>query len=56
MDLFMQQLEYNAIHDKSSGLGYLTMLNDYQAKLSWSFKEQDAQFVKTICRVELQIH
>ncbi len=35
-ELYLQKLEANAVEDcPSSGLGYLTILNDYQAHLGW---------------------
>ncbi|WP_247218852.1 ATP-binding protein [Synechococcus sp. C9] len=35
-ELYLQKLEANAIEEHpSSGLGYLTILNDYQARLGW---------------------
>jgi len=37
--LFMQRLEESAMTDSSSGLGYLTMINDYQAVLGWKFDD-----------------
>lgn len=38
-DLYTKQLERNAgnENDSSSGLGFLTMVNDYGANLAWSF-------------------
>jgi hypothetical protein len=36
-DLYIQQLEDNALSEGSAGLGYLTMINDYQAELAWRF-------------------
>lgn len=38
-ELYMQQLEENAMTDSSAGLGYLTMVNDYGAELAWHFEE-----------------
>ncbi len=42
--LYMQQLERNALDGSDSGtrLGLLTMVNDYDARLSWKF-ETDSQ-------------
>lgn len=38
-ELYFQQLEKNALEDSSdSGLGYLTILNDYDAKLGWKLE------------------
>lgn len=36
-ELFMKRLEESAVSESSSGLGYLTMINDYQAKIGWQF-------------------
>lgn len=40
-ELYMLQIEKNASFPDpaSSGLGLLTMLNDYEAKLAWQFEE-----------------
>lgn len=37
-ELYIQQLEENAVTDSSAGLGYLTMVNDYSAELAWCFE------------------
>jgi diguanylate cyclase (GGDEF)-like protein len=55
MELMIDRLEYNAIHDESSGLGYLTMLNDYQAILSWQFENNRMEYIKALARVEIVI-
>ncbi|MDH5391570.1 MAG: ATP-binding protein [Gammaproteobacteria bacterium] len=36
-ELFMKRLEASAVSESASGLGYLTMINDYHAKLGWQF-------------------
>ena len=36
-ELFMKKLEESAVSESASGLGYLTMINDYQAKIGWQF-------------------
>lgn len=41
-ELYINQLEENAENHRDSGLGLLTMLNDYSARLGWKF-EQDAE-------------
>lgn len=38
-ELYIQQLEENAMTDSSAGLGYLTMINDYGAELAWHFED-----------------
>jgi hypothetical protein len=36
--LYQQQLQANiTVNDRQSHLGFLTMLNDYQAQLAWKF-------------------
>lgn len=40
-ELFMKRLEASAISDNTSGLGYLTMINDYQAKVGWQFDDSN---------------
>jgi hypothetical protein len=37
--MFMRKLEESALSDTSSGLGYLTMINDYHAALGWKFDD-----------------
>ena len=45
-DLLIQQIEANALSDSGdSGLGLLTLLSDYGAKLSWEFSESDMDSV-----------
>ena len=43
-ELFMEQLTRNAEDESSgeSGLGYLTMLNDYGTKLAWKFSTPES--------------
>ena len=43
-DLYTEQLERNAESDSesASGLGFLTMLNDYGVALAWKFARRDA--------------
>ena len=40
LELYIHQLEKNAVYDKEqeSGLGFLTMVNDYGAKIGWKFQ------------------
>lgn len=44
-ELLVRQLEQNADSEEgsSSGLGYITMLNDYQAHLGWKFEINQEQ-------------
>lgn len=59
-DLYIQRLEQNAEEDDSgsSGLGYLTMLNDYEAQLGWKFKpdalKPETLTVTTMVEIEVQ--
>jgi hypothetical protein len=60
--LYFCRLEQNAINTKTSniihsGLGLLTMLNDYMAKLGWKFEtiQQDPQVITVTTMVELTI-
>ncbi len=49
LDLYVEQLERNAQDEDgiTSGLGLLTMINDYMAKLGWKFEitEQEPKMV-----------
>ena len=55
--LYMEQLEHNAAedHNGASGLGFLTMLNDYGATLAWRFTclGQDVVTVTTMVRLSV---
>ncbi|WP_026098695.1 slr1658 superfamily regulator [Kamptonema formosum] len=56
-DLYIGQLEKNAEDDTSyaSMLGYLTMINDYQAKIGWKFEtvETDPEVITVTTMVQL---
>ncbi|MEB3827165.1 DUF6272 family protein [Phormidium sp. CCY1219] len=58
-ELYIQQLEKNAADEShsSSGLGYLTMLNDYGAKIGWKFEslesKDDIESVTTMVQIEV---
>jgi hypothetical protein len=58
-ELYIRQLESNASNDESteSRLGFLTMLNDYAARLAWKFdtNDQDPEAVVVTTMVELEI-
>ena len=41
-ELFVRRLEAGAASDDVSGLGFLTMLNDYAAELGWTFAFPEA--------------
>lgn len=54
MEMFMEQLEAKAIDDSSSGLGFLTMINDYAAELAWQFDsigDQDRVIITTEVKI-----
>lgn len=59
MELYIEQLEKNAEDNNTdaSGLGFLTMVNDYQAKLGWKFKniQMEPQIVAVTTMVEVVI-
>lgn len=38
-ELYLQRLERNTAEQNESGLGLLTMMNDYLAKLGWKFEK-----------------
>lgn len=40
-DLYIQRLEASGAEEDVSGLGFLTMLNDYAAELGWRFETPD---------------
>ncbi|MGF1542137.1 MAG: DUF6272 family protein [Pleurocapsa sp.] len=58
-ELYLAQLEKTAINDDEdrSGLGFLTMLNDYGAKLGWKFEDlpQQSQELAVTTMVQLVI-
>ena len=48
-ELYITLLEQNALdeNNQKSGLGFLTMLNDYKAKLGWKFEPQHTEMSAT---------
>jgi hypothetical protein len=55
-ELYLQQLEKNAeTESETSGLGLLTMINDYSAKIGWRFEtvpeSVDTMLVTTIAQI-----
>ena len=58
-ELYIQQLEKNAADEScsASGLGLLTMLNDYTAKLGWKFKtvQTDPEIIAVTTMVQLRV-
>ena len=57
-ELYVEQIERNADDDSdgASGLGFLTMINDYGASLAWRFEfdERDNCSVMTMVKMALQ--
>ncbi len=53
--LFMQQLEINALNNQSSGLGILTMINDYGATIAWKFILTNKNYIRTTTQVTLKL-
>ena len=58
-ELYIRKLEENALNEneQESGLGFLTMLNDYDAKLGWKFEKvaKQVQEIAVTTMVQLQI-
>lgn len=48
MDYFIAQMEKNAAEDgHGSGVGFATMINDYNAQIGWEISEQSPSFILT---------
>lgn len=54
-ELYIQKLEENAMTGDSSGLGLLTMINDYQAKLAWKFVLSNKQYIRVTIQVTIDL-
>ena len=54
-ELYIQQLEENAMTDSSAGLGYLTMVNDYGAELAWYFDDQGENGMAVTTEVKVAV-
>jgi len=54
-ELYIQQLEENAMTDSSAGLGYLTMVNDYGAELAWYFEDVGDNGVAVTTEVKVAV-
>ncbi|MEG3847314.1 DUF6272 family protein [Microcoleus sp. herbarium19] len=58
-ELYIEQLEKNAGDDNcnDSGLGLLTMLSDYTAKIGWKFQtvEKDPEVIAVTTMVQLRV-
>lgn len=61
-ELFLRRIEENANNpdDRASGLGFITMMNDYQARLGWRMSpvpdNKDRLVLSTMVRVALEHH
>ncbi|MCU0544379.1 MAG: ATP-binding protein [Oscillatoriaceae cyanobacterium Prado104] len=58
-ELYIQQLEKNAADENSttSGLGLLTVLSDYAAKMGWKFEtvQQEPEIIAVTTMVQLRV-
>jgi hypothetical protein len=58
-EMYIDQLEKNAADDNcsGSGLGLLTMLNDYSAKMGWKFEivQKDPEVIAVTTMVQLKV-
>lgn len=58
-ELYIQQLENNAANESctGSGLGLLTMLSDYTAKIGWKFQtvQKDPELIAVTTMVQLTV-
>jgi hypothetical protein len=58
-ELYIQQLENNAADESctDSGLGLLTMLSDYSAKIGWKFQtvQKDPEVITVTTMVQLRV-
>lgn len=54
-ELYLHRLEHAAEDDQSSGLGLLTMINDYMAKLGWKFQvvQEEPKVIAVTTMVQL---
>jgi Uncharacterized protein conserved in bacteria len=57
--MYIEKLEKNAADESStdSGLGLLTMLNDYSAKMGWKFEtvQKDPEVIAVTTMVQLTV-
>jgi hypothetical protein len=56
-EMYMEQLENNDPEENKTGggLGFLTMLNDYNARLSWKFEKVNDEVTTVTTLVELPL-
>jgi len=53
--LYIEQIEENVIMDKSGGLGYLTMINDYGATAAWRFLDTNKDYIKVNTQIIIHL-
>jgi hypothetical protein len=56
-ELYINKLEANALNENKteSGLGFLTMINDYNAKLGWKFEAASQQIPEIVVTTMVQL-
>jgi hypothetical protein len=56
-ELYISKLEANALNENEteSGLGFLTMINDYDAKLGWKFEAVVPQIQEIVVTTMVQL-
>jgi hypothetical protein len=56
-EFYIRQLEKNATEENNteSGLGFLTMMNDYGAKLGWKFETSTQESKKSAVTTMVQL-
>lgn len=54
-ELYLAQLEHNALTDGGAGLGYLTMINDYDADLAWRFEPLAGGAARVTTQVSIKL-
>jgi hypothetical protein len=56
-ELYINKLEANALNENEteSGLGFLTMINDYDAKLGWKFEAAEPQILEIAVTTMVQL-
>lgn len=54
-EIYVRQLEKAAVSGAGSGLGLLTMINDYNASLAWCFEELEDGSMRVTTQVQLAI-
>ncbi len=56
-ELYIRKIESNVDDDTDSGLGFLTIVNDYEAKMAWKFEtvQQEPETIAVTTMVRLPI-